>query len=292
MIVVTAPTSNIGSQVLTHLLAAGERVRVIARDPARLPTEVRQRVEIVQGSHSEASVVDQAFQGADTVFWLVPSDPRAESPRASYVDFARPACEAFTKHGIQRVVGISALGRGWPKDSGYVSATLAMDDLIAATGVSYRALTMPGFMDNMLRQVEPIKTKGMFFSATPADLKMPTCATRDIASTAAKLLLDSSWTGVDSVPVLGPEDLSFNDMAAVMSEVLGKPIRFQEMPMDAFKGMLTSRGMTDGMAQGMVAMFVAKNEGMDSLKPRTPEGTTPTSFRQWCEEVLKPAVLR
>ena len=146
-------------------------------------------------------------------------------------------------------------------------------------------------MDNVLRQVEPIKTKGMFFSATMADLKAPTCATRDIASVAAKLLLDFSWTGVDSLPVLGPEDLSFNDMAAIMSEVLDKPIRFQEMPMDAFKGMLTSRGMTDGMAQGMVDMFVAKNEGMDSLKPRTPEGTTPTSFRQWCEEVLKPAVL-
>ena len=291
MIVVTAPTSNIGSQVLKQLLAAGESVRVVARNPDRLPADVRQRVEVVQGSHSEASVVDQAFQGADTVFWLVPSDPSAPNPEVSYVEFSRPACEVFKKHGVQRVVGISALGRGWPKNSGYVSATLAMDDLIAATGVSFRALDCAGFMDNVLRQVQPIKTQGTFFSATPPDLKAPACATRDIASAAAKLLLDRTWTGVGSVPVLGPEDLSCNDMAQIMSEVLGKPIRFQEMPMDAFKGMLTSRGMTEGMAQGMVDMFVAKNEGMDSLQPRTPEGTTPTSFRQWCDEVLKPAVL-
>ncbi len=291
MIVVTAPTSNIGSQVLTHLLAAGAPVRVVARNPERLPADVRQRVEVIQGSHSEALVVERAFAGADTVFWLVPADPRAVSPEVSYVDFARPACEVFQKQGVQRVVGVSALGRGWPKNSGYVSATLAMDDLIAATSVSYRALACASFMDNVLRQVEPIKSMGMFFSATPADLKAPTCATRDIASIAAKLLLDACWTGVESVPVLGPEDLSCNDMAQILSEVLGKPIRFQEMPMDAFKGMLTSRGMTDGMAQGMVDMFVAKSEGMDSLQPRTPEGTTPTSFRQWCDEVLKPAVI-
>jgi hypothetical protein len=36
---------------------------------------------------------------------------------------------------------------------------------------------------------------------------------------------------------------------------------------------------------------VAKNEGLDNQEPRTPESTTPTSFRQWCEEELKPAVL-
>ena len=45
------------------------------------------------------------------------------------------------------------------------------------------------------------------------------------------------------------------------------------------------------MAQGMVEMMVAKDQGLDNAEPRTPESTTPTSFRQWCEEVLKPAVL-
>jgi len=36
---------------------------------------------------------------------------------------------------------------------------------------------------------------------------------------------------------------------------------------------------------------VAKNEGLDNAEPRTAGSTTPTSFRQWCREVLKPAVL-
>jgi hypothetical protein len=41
----------------------------------------------------------------------------------------------------------------------------------------------------------------------------------------------------------------------------------------------------------MVDMMVAKDNGLDNGELRTPETTTPTSFRQWCEEVLKPAVL-
>lgn len=89
--------------------------------------------------------------------------------------------------------------------------------------MSYRALTLPRFMDNVLRQVELIKTQGMFFAPISGDLKLPTCATRDIAAVAARLLLDDSWSGYDSVPVLGPEDLSHNDMARIMSEVLRRP---------------------------------------------------------------------
>jgi uncharacterized protein YbjT (DUF2867 family) len=288
LIVITAPTSNIGHQVLENLLDSGEPIRVIARDPSRLPAHTRERVEVVQGSHADSDIVTQAFAGARSVFWLVPSDPQAKSAQAAYVDFARPACDAFKSQGVKWVGGIAALGRGFPGNAGYVTASLAMDDLIASTGVNYRALTMPGFMDNMLRQVDAIKTQGTFFWPISGDRKLPTCATRDIATVATRLLLDRSWSGQGSAPVLGPEDLSFNDMAQIMSDVLGKPIRFQQTPWEAFKDQLTGFGMSDAMAQAMLDMMVAKDQGLDNAEPRTPEATTPTSFRQWCEEVLKP----
>jgi uncharacterized protein YbjT (DUF2867 family) len=207
------------------------------------------------------------------------------------VDFSRPAREAFTSQRVKRVVTVSALGRGVSLNSGYASASLAMDDLITSTGVNFRALTMPSFMDNILRQIGAIKSQGMFFSPISADRKLPTCATRDIAIVAADLLLDHSWSGQDSVPLLGPEDLSFNDMAHIMSEVLDAPVRFQQIPGEAFKANLTGFGMSDAMAQGMLDMAVAKDNGLDNAVARTPQSTTPTAFRQWCEEVLKPAVL-
>jgi short-subunit dehydrogenase len=74
MIVVTAPTSNIGRQLLANILDSGERIRVIARDPSRLPAQTRERVEVIEGSHSQVDVVSREFEGADSVFWLVPTD--------------------------------------------------------------------------------------------------------------------------------------------------------------------------------------------------------------------------
>jgi len=300
MIVITTPTGQIGRQVLGNVLDAldvlddrdaGAPIRVIARDPARLSARMRERVEVIPGSHSDIDVVNKAFAGADTVFWLAPSNPRAERVEDSYLDFTRPACDAFKSQGVERVVGISALGRGVTENAGLVSASLAMDDLIAATGVAYRALTLPSFMDNVLRQTEAIKNQGTFFGPTSGDRRFPACATRDIAAVAAGLLLDPSWSGVGSVPLLGPEDLSLNDMAQIMSEVLGTPVRFQEVSAESFKAGLARSGMSDAMVRGMADMMAAKDNGLDNAEPRTPESTTPTSFRQFCEEVLKPAVL-
>jgi uncharacterized protein YbjT (DUF2867 family) len=293
MIVITTPTGQIGSQVLANLLDTGEALRVIVRDAAHLSPQARERVEIVEGSHSDAGVVDAAFAGADAVFWLCPPNPVAESVEDAYVGFTQPAAEAFKKHGVGRVVAITALGRGtpWADRAGYVTASLAMDDLIANTGVALRGLANPSFMDNIARQAAAIRNQGMFFSPISGERKLPSVATRDIAATAARLLLDDSWSGVDEVPLLGPEDLSFNDMAEIISEVLGTEVLFQQTTFEAYKAQFVGFGMSDAMAQGMTDMAWAKNEGLDNGVQRTPENSTPTSFRQWSEEVLKPAVL-
>jgi len=267
MIVVTAPTGNIGHQVLARVLAgvlAGDQpVRVIVRDPARLSADVRARVEVIQGSHGDPQVVTRAFDGADALFWLLPGDRQAVSAGEAYVGFTRPAARAIRSQGVKRVVDVSALGRDtkYAGQAGHVTASLDMDDLIAGTGVAFRALAMPSFMDNMGRQTRMIKERGVFSGVTSPYLKAPTVATRDIAAVAARLLLDPTWTGQEEVPVLGPEDLSGNDMAAILSEVLGTPV------------------------------MIAKDQGLDNAEPRTPQSTTPTSFRQWCEEALKPAVM-
>jgi len=294
MIVITTPRGQIGHQVLANLLDSGEALRAIDRDPSELPAEIRERVEIVEGSHGDAAVVDAAFAGADAVFWLTPPDPQAPSVEAAYVGFTRPAAAAFKRQGVKRVVGVSALGRGtpWADRAGFVTGSLAMDDLIAGSGVAYRALCNPSFMDNIARQVAAIANQDMFFSPIDGDRKLPTVATRDIAAAAARLLLDANWSGVDEVPLLGPEDLSFNDMAEIMSEVLGKEVRFQQTTFEAYKNQFLGFGMSDAMAQGQTDMAWAKNEGIDNAVQRTPENSTPTSFRQWCEEVLKPAVLK
>ena len=292
MIVITTPTGTIGQQVLAHLLERGAPLRVIARDPSRLPSATRERVDVVQGSHDDGDVVNQAFAGAGAVFWLVPPDPHAPSVEAAYLDFTRPACEAFTRQRVQRVVGVSALGRGVAGNAGLVTTSLAMDDLIASTGVAYRALTMPSFMDNVLRQVAAIKGQGTFFSPLSPGPQAP--ARRDCRHrrhrrrAAARSLVERAGQRAaararGSLPARhGPDHL-------------GRARNARALPADLRRGLQgqadRSSACPSAMAQGTLDMMLAKNEGLDNAEPRTPQSTTPTSFRHWCEDVLRPAVL-
>lgn len=290
MIVVTTPTGNIGRSVLHGLLQSGETVRVVARDPSRLPPEPADRVEVVQGSLDDVRVLQKAFAGADALFWCVPQSNTVADMRDYYLQFAQAACAAIRAQGVARVVAVSSGGRGRARNAGPISALHAIDAMIEDTGAAFRALRNGSFMENLLWQLEPIRRQGMFFYPLGGDLKKPTCAARDIAAAAVRLLRDRAWTGCGGVSVHGPEDLSFNDMALTMTEVLGKPVRFQEVPGPAYKAQLMQHGASAAFAQSLVDMFTEVGQGIYQAEPRTAETTTPTTFRQWCEEVLRPAV--
>ncbi|MGW7381511.1 NAD(P)H-binding protein [Streptomyces sp. NPDC054794] len=295
MIVVTTPTGQIGRQLLDRLLDAPDGsagIRVIARDPARLSARVRERVEVVPGSHADPAVLKEACTGADRLFWLVPPTPQADSVEGHFRDFTEPLREMIGSHGVERVVSVSTLGRGVAKNAGQISASLAMDEAIMATGVHYRALCPPFLMENLLGQAASIRDAGVFFLAVAENRVLRTCATRDIAATAAQLLLDDSWTGQRDVPLVGPDDLSAEDMAHVIAEVLDRPVRLQRTSSADYKATLLRFGVSDAWAQGLADMTEAlKDQGFyGAAQPSTP-ASAPTGFRQWCEEVLRPAVL-
>ncbi|NDZ79363.1 NmrA family NAD(P)-binding protein [Streptomyces sp. SID10853] len=289
MIVICTPTGQIGRQTLTRVLDSGAKVRVIARDPSRIAPEDRERVEVVQGSLADADVLNEAFAGAESVFWLLPSDPTTDSVEDNVRRLAKPLADAVTRQNVKRLVYVAGLGHRENSDAEATGRLL--DELIEKTGVDSRVLRMPAFMENLLWQAESIKRQGMFFYPVDGDRKLPSCATRDIADAAARLLLDGSWTGQDYVPVLGPEDLSYNDMAGIISEVTGTPVRYQQVPAEAYKANLMKYGMAEASAEWLVNLLTAIDGGLYNTEPRTPQATTPTSFRQFCEEVLKPAIV-
>ncbi len=291
MIVITTPTGEIGHQVLDRILDSGQAVRVIARDPSRLPERVRARAEVVRGSHGDVGVITKALAGADRLFWLVPPPPFSYPGSAEhyYLDFTRSACEAIRDLGVG-VVGVTTLGHGYQGKAGMLSAALAMDELIEGTGAAYRALALPFFMENLLRQVQAIKEQGTFSMANAPDRPLPAVATRDVADVAAALLLDTSWGGQASVPVAGPDDLTPVGMAGVISGTLGRTVRYRQVPVADRQAALLRRGASEAMAQDMADMTEAQNNGIYDAEPRDPDSATATSFRQWCQDTLKPAV--
>jgi uncharacterized protein YbjT (DUF2867 family) len=292
MIVITTPTGHIGSQIIPALLASNVKVRVIARSPEKLPREIRARVEVFQGSSEDEAVLDRALAGASSLFHCVPPDFSARDVDEYYLRFTRAAICALKKHGVHRVVTISAVGRRVDVKAGVVTSALRKDIAFEEAGVHVRALWCPGFMENMLMSLETLRTQGGFFGPSRPDVARPYVATKDIAATAARLLLDCTWTGPGGVAVLGPEDLSLDDMAKIMSEVLGRPVRYEQIPADAYKAQLMKYGASEAFAQGLIEMHEAKDRGLDHAVERTPENTSPTSFRTWCSEVLRPALER
>lgn len=290
MIVITAPTGDIGGQVLDRVLDKGEAVRVIARDSSRLPERVRDQAEVVQGSHGDADTITKGLEGADRLFWLVPPAGRdyAGSAEHYYREFTRAACRAAASQGV-RVVGVTSLGHGYQGEAGLLSAALAMDDLFVAAGVHYRALALPFFMENLLRQAPTMAEQGTWSMANSADRPLPTVATRDVASAAAALLLDSSWSGQVRVPLVSPETLTPDVMAEVISETLGRAVRYRQTPLADFQAAMVKRGTSQAMARDFAGMVQAQNNGIYDAEPHDPRTATATGFRQWCQDVLKPA---
>ncbi|HTX10779.1 MAG TPA: NAD(P)H-binding protein [Solirubrobacteraceae bacterium] len=287
MIVITTPTGQVGSQLVARLLAGNHSVRVIVRDASRLDASVRERVELVEGSHDAPAVLDQALPGAEALFWLVPPNPQAASAEAHYLAFARAGTAAIRLHNVGHVVAVSSAGHGWPKPAGLLSAAFAMDAEIERSGTAYRALSMPFYMENLDRQLDAIREQRVLSLTYAADRPLPLVATRDIAQTAAELLSDRSWTGQKHLPVFGPDRLTPAGMAEVMSDVLGQPVAYRRTSIEEFTSMLAARGASEQAILDMTEMHAAQNDGLYEADwaAATP---TATDFRTWFEEVLRP----
>jgi uncharacterized protein YbjT (DUF2867 family) len=114
-------------------------------------------------------------------------------------------------------------------------------------------------------------------------------ATRDIAAAAASLIADGSWAGQAHVPLFGPDRISPDGMAAVMSEVLARTVTFRQLNVADVESALAQRGASAGVVQDVREATIAVHEGIyDADQVRAIAG--PTDFRTWCRDVLRPAL--
>lgn len=288
MIVVTTPTGQIGRTLVRQLLDRESKIRLIVRDPSRLDDTVRESAEIITGTHDDPVVLDQALPGAQALFWLVPPNPQAPSAMEHYLHFARAGAAGVRRHGVGHVIGVSSAGHGWPKPAGVLSAAFAMDTELAASGAAYRALSMPFYMENVLRQLDAICGHGAFYLTSEPDFRLPTVATRDIAAAAASLLADLSWTGQEVLPVFGPDRLTASGMADVMSSELGRPVAYRRISIDDYAALLRSQGASDQAVSDLTDMSAAGDQGIYDADWAAARPTA-TDFATWCRDVLKPA---
>jgi uncharacterized protein YbjT (DUF2867 family) len=287
MILITTPTGDIGSKILAIILKSNEAIRVIVRDATKLDSAVKNRVEIIEGSTDDATTVNKAFIGVDAVFWLVPPNGTTDDLNAYYLRFNHVAADAARAQNVKRIVWVSTLGTDLGDNSGHLSAAKAGDAPLLETRIAARILDPAAFMENLLHAVSSIKDQSTFYWANDPDKVFHVIATADIAAKAAELLLDHTWTGQEHIPLLSSDNLTPNQIAEVISGVLGKPVGYKQIKPEDYKNTMSKYGSSNAVAQGFADMAVAQNNGVYFAEAEKAE-RAPTSFQTWCEEVLKP----
>ncbi len=290
MITVTTPNGRVGQHVLRMLLERGETVRVISYNPDKLPQAVRDNCEVVAGSLDDVETLKRGFAGAESVFFCIPQTSKGntwEDAHEYHDRFARAAADAL-RGSDTRLVFASA-GRHGYEDNGIVSAFAAAEDTLNAAGVPARHLRASFFMENLMQALPTLKVPGAVFQAAPSDVPLPMVCTPDVALKAVEYLTDRSWRDQQGVGVHGPAHVSFNEMAGILTEVLGKPINYVEVPPQVVIENLKRAGTTDGFAQAYSRLLTKDALKAYDIEPRTPATTTPTTLREWATSNLLPA---
>jgi uncharacterized protein YbjT (DUF2867 family) len=146
-------------------------------------------------------------------------------------------------------------------------------------------------MENFLLSADMIAKAGLIFVPIQAGKKWPLVATADIAAKAACWLLDRGWSGHHRVGVHGPQDLSTDEAAAIISSAVGKTVSCVDATLDQASSSLLGMGMPDFVVALIIEQYVAFRDGrLDPAEPRTPNTTTPTTLAEFARTTLVPAI--
>jgi uncharacterized protein YbjT (DUF2867 family) len=289
-IVINTPTSHIGRALAVRLLDAGESVTVLSRDKKKVAELLRHGARVVEGSFEEPTVLAQALEGAESLFWLTPPPARADY-YAWATQCAKQAAAAAKRAGARRAVVVSSMGAHTGPGTGAVGPAREMENDFEAALPAVVSLRPGIFMENFLLSTDMIAKAGQIFVPIPAGKRWPVVATADIAAKAACWLLDRGWSGHHRVGVHGPKDLSTDEAAAIISSALGRPVKCVDATLDQARGAMKDMGMPDFVAEIIIEQYVAFREGrLNPAEPRTPDSTTPTTLAEFARTTLVPAI--
>lgn len=236
----------------------------------------------------DSSSFEKALQGCGTLYFYIPETNTQTNVFTYYENLASIAQKAINTSQVERVFFVSGGGKGTTLNAGVSCALHKAEDILAQSGVSLKALRCPVFFESMLYQLETIRQMGMFFLPFDGNYKAPQVAVKDIAQQAVKWLSDKAWSGAGGVAVQGATDISYNEIADTLSNILQKQVRFQNVPKELYIQTLVSIGSTKVFATGLVNMYDAIQQDLFKAESRTAETTTPTTFASWANEVFLP----
>lgn len=265
MYVVFGASGNTGKVVASTLLDRGEKVRVVARDAAKVSALAARGAEVVTADVLDVESVAKALAGAKGAYLLIPPDVTHPSFLAHGRRIVDTYVAALGKSPVPHVAFLSSVGAQHASGTGpIVSTHYAEITLPKVKGTVFTFVRAAYFMENILANVHAMKGDGVlpvFGGGESYPFAM--IATRDIGRVAAEALLAApkanAW-----IELSGPKEYALADAAAIASETLGRAVKPLVLPIDAMVPTLTGFGfsadvaglyreMTEGLGKGLVA---------------------------------------
>jgi uncharacterized protein YbjT (DUF2867 family) len=219
-ILVTGATGRVGGQVVQQLVNRGADVRVLARDPSKASFPAG--VEVVQGDLLDIDALRTAFTGVRTLFLL-------NAVAADEFTQALITLNIARESGVERVVYLSVIHADRFVNVPHFAVKSGAERMIEQMGFSATILRPAYFIDNELTIKDVILNYGVY--PMPIGNKgLAMVDARDIAEVAAiELIRRDQAPGklpIETLNLVGPDTLTGSDVAAIWSDVLGRPVAY------------------------------------------------------------------
>lgn len=272
MILVTGASGTVGRELSKKLSEQGVRFRAGYRtrpEQVRLPG-----AEPVHLDYERPETIRPALKGVEAVFLL----SNAISPEAEIVKEAKQA-------GVKRIVKLSVYAAD-KEEFTFARWHRAIEKVVEASGLAWTFLRPNGFMQNIPNYMgKTIKEQGVIHEPA-GDARIAHIDARDIGEVAARVLTSSGHDG-KAYTLTGPEAISYGDIAATLTKVLGRPIQYVDISLEDFKKGSVAAGIPEGYADALVDLNRYYVQGkaaqvIDTVRHLT--GRPPRSFETFARD--------
>lgn len=249
----TGATGNQGGAVTRHLLARGFHVKALTRTPGsdKAKSLAGQNVEILQGDLNDPSSYQEHLKNTEAVFCNLHFTAGVDKEWKQGEAFVSAAAGAGVGHFIYSSVSGCDRKTGIP----HWESKLKIEDHLKSTGINYTILRPTSLFENLL--IPAVKSriqKGKLVLPTRAGIVQQFISSDDIGRISAIIFADPApFTG--RTITLAAEQMDGIQLAAVFSRVMGREIKFQQLP-----GFITRLVM--GKNLSLMFRWINRNDGL------------------------------